>query len=163
MLLLLLLSLSPSSGLSAALSLSPLSPSLPPSLPPSSVLFPAPSLLPYSSRLSTVRLTAVCGRLFQIKHADPPLSLHGQLLWREFFYVAATNNPNFDKMAGNPICVQIPWDKNPKALAKWASVSIFLTRHSLWNLSQGVSSQGVNISLFVHDICSSVYLAYQFH
>ena len=61
--------------------------------------------------------------LAQIKHCDPPLSLHGQLLWREFFYVAATNNPNFDKMAGNPICVQIPWDKNPKALAKWASVS----------------------------------------
>ncbi|KAF0301665.1 Cryptochrome-1 [Amphibalanus amphitrite] len=57
----------------------------------------------------------------KIKHADPPLSLHGQLLWREFFYVAATNNPNFDRMVGNPICVQIPWDKNPKALAKWAS------------------------------------------
>lgn len=26
-------------------------------------------------------------------------------------------------MEGNPICVQIPWDKNPQALAKWASVS----------------------------------------
>lgn len=59
----------------------------------------------------------------QIKKAEPPLSLHGQLLWREFFYCAATNNPNFDKMEGNPICVQIPWDKNPQALAKWASVS----------------------------------------
>lgn len=23
-------------------------------------------------------------------------------------------------MEGNPICVQIPWDKNPEALAKWA-------------------------------------------
>ncbi len=32
----------------------------------------------------------------------------------------ATNNPRFDKMEGNPICVQIPWDKNPEALAKWA-------------------------------------------
>lgn len=24
-------------------------------------------------------------------------------------------------MSGNPICVQIPWDKNPEALAKWAN------------------------------------------
>nr|BAL72539.1 cryptochrome3 [Siganus guttatus] len=54
------------------------------------------------------------------KHSSPPLSLFGQLLWREFFYTAATNNPNFDRMEGNPICVQIPWDQNPEALAKWA-------------------------------------------
>uniref|UniRef100_A0A3Q0SW87 Cryptochrome circadian regulator 2 n=1 Tax=Amphilophus citrinellus TaxID=61819 RepID=A0A3Q0SW87_AMPCI len=54
------------------------------------------------------------------KRCTPPLSLFGQLLWREFFYTAATNNPNFDHMDGNPICVQIPWDQNPEALAKWA-------------------------------------------
>ncbi|KAM9854173.1 cryptochrome-2 [Aulostomus maculatus] len=54
------------------------------------------------------------------KRCSPPLSLFGQLLWREFFYTAATNNPNFDRMEGNPICVQIPWDQNPEALAKWA-------------------------------------------
>nr|XP_020443657.1 cryptochrome-2-like isoform X2 [Monopterus albus] len=46
--------------------------------------------------------------------------LYMKLLWREFFYTAATNNPNFDRMEGNPICVQIPWDQNPEALAKWA-------------------------------------------
>ncbi|KAL7885370.1 hypothetical protein AOLI_G00056650 [Acnodon oligacanthus] len=54
------------------------------------------------------------------RKSSPPLSLFGQLLWREFFYTAATNNPNFDRMEGNPICVQIPWDHNPEALAKWA-------------------------------------------
>ncbi|KAL6107376.1 cry2 [Pungitius sinensis] len=54
------------------------------------------------------------------KRSSPPLSLFGQLLWREFFYTAATNNPNFDRMEANPICVQIPWDQNPEALAKWA-------------------------------------------
>ncbi|XP_047451785.1 cryptochrome-2 isoform X2 [Mugil cephalus] len=54
------------------------------------------------------------------KRCSPPLSLFSQLLWREFFYTAATNNPNFDRMEGNPICVQIPWDQNPEALAKWA-------------------------------------------
>ncbi len=50
----------------------------------------------------------------QVKKEEPPLSLYGQLLWREFFYTAATKNPNFDRMYGNPICVQIPWDKNPE-------------------------------------------------
>ncbi|KAF3859329.1 hypothetical protein F7725_021728, partial [Dissostichus mawsoni] len=54
------------------------------------------------------------------KNSSPPLSLYGQLLWREFFYTAATNNPCFDTMESNPICVQIPWDRNPEALAKWA-------------------------------------------
>ncbi|KAI1890739.1 hypothetical protein AGOR_G00156730 [Albula goreensis] len=54
------------------------------------------------------------------KNSSPPLSLYGQLLWREFFYTAATNNPRFDKMEGNPICVRIPWDCNAEALAKWA-------------------------------------------
>nr|XP_034957310.1 cryptochrome-2-like isoform X3 [Zootoca vivipara] len=54
------------------------------------------------------------------RNSTPPLSLYGQLLWREFFYTAATNNPQFDRMEGNPICIQIPWDKNPEALAKWA-------------------------------------------
>lgn len=42
------------------------------------------------------------------------------LLMREFFYTAASNNSYFDKMKGNPVCVQIPWDKNPEAVAKWA-------------------------------------------
>ncbi|XP_034031416.1 cryptochrome-1-like [Thalassophryne amazonica] len=53
------------------------------------------------------------------KNSTPPLSLYGQLLWREFFYTTATNNLCFDKMDGNPVCVQIPWDRNPEALAKW--------------------------------------------
>ncbi|VCW77016.1 unnamed protein product, partial [Gulo gulo] len=47
------------------------------------------------------------------RNSTPPLSLFGQLLWREFFYTAATNNPRFDRMEGNPICIQIPWDRNP--------------------------------------------------
>ncbi|XP_056134152.1 cryptochrome-2-like isoform X2 [Lampris incognitus] len=54
------------------------------------------------------------------KNNIPPLSLYSQLMWREFFYTAATSNPVFDRMEGNPICVQIPWDHNPEALAKWA-------------------------------------------
>ena len=61
-----------------------------------------------------------CPRPQVKRNSTPPLSLFGQLLWREFFYTAATNNPRFDRMEGNPICIQIPWDRNPEALAKWA-------------------------------------------
>lgn len=72
---------------------------------------------------TSIRINSKCLDLYKkIKKAHPPLSLHGQLLWREFFYCAATKNGKFDQMEGNPICVQIPWDKNPEALAKWANV-----------------------------------------
>ncbi|KAL7846439.1 hypothetical protein SRHO_G00214190 [Serrasalmus rhombeus] len=53
------------------------------------------------------------------KHSAPPVSLHGQLLWREFFYTAALGIPNFSKMEGNPNCVQVDWDSNPEHLAAW--------------------------------------------
>uniref|UniRef100_A0A8C2B709 Cryptochrome-1 n=1 Tax=Cyprinus carpio TaxID=7962 RepID=A0A8C2B709_CYPCA len=91
----------------------------------------ANSLLASPTGLSPyLRFGCLSCRLFYFKLTDlyrkvkknsvPPLSLYGQLLWREFFYTAATNNPHFDKMEFNPICVQIPWDRNPEALAKWA-------------------------------------------
>uniref|UniRef100_A0A673BHY2 Cryptochrome-1 n=1 Tax=Sphaeramia orbicularis TaxID=375764 RepID=A0A673BHY2_9TELE len=91
----------------------------------------ANSLLASPTGLSPyLRFGCLSCRLFYFKLTDlyrkvkknrtPPLSLYGQLLWREFFYTTATNNPCFDKMDGNPVCVQIPWDRNPEALAKWA-------------------------------------------
>ncbi|XP_039447538.1 cryptochrome-1-like [Culex pipiens pallens] len=95
-----------------------------PKMTPQSLLASQTGLSPYlrfgclSTRLFYYQLTDLYKK---IKKAYPPLSLHGQLFWREFFYCAATKNPNFDKMAGNPICVQIPWDRNAEALAKWAS------------------------------------------
>lgn len=95
-----------------------------PKMTPQSLLASQTGLSPYlrfgclSTRLFYYQLTDLYKK---IKKACPPLSLHGQLFWREFFYCAATKNPNFDKMTGNPICVQIPWDRNAEALAKWAS------------------------------------------
>lgn len=53
------------------------------------------------------------------KHSQPPVSLVGQLLWREFFYTCGSSIKNFDKMEGNPICRQIPWENNPEYLAAW--------------------------------------------
>nr|XP_029538132.1 cryptochrome-1-like isoform X1 [Oncorhynchus nerka]XP_029538141.1 cryptochrome-1-like isoform X1 [Oncorhynchus nerka]XP_029538146.1 cryptochrome-1-like isoform X1 [Oncorhynchus nerka] len=128
-----------------------------------SPLLPSPlGLSPY------LRFGCLSCRLFYSKLAElykevnnsPPISLYDKLLWREFFYTAATNNPRFDKMEGNPICIRIPWDRNAEALAKWAeaktgfpwidaimtqlrqegwihhlarhSVACFLTRGDLW-------------------------------
>ena len=58
------------------------------------------------------------------KHSQPPVSLHGQLLWREFFYTVAAVTPNFDRMVGNSVCKQIPWKSNPEHLAAWREVSL---------------------------------------
>jgi len=35
--------------------------------------------------------------------SKPPVSLHGQLMWREFNYLTGYSTPNFDKMINNPI------------------------------------------------------------
>ena len=40
---------------------------------------------------------------------QPPVSLKGQLLWREFFYLVASRTPNFDGIDGNALCRPIPW------------------------------------------------------
>ena len=34
------------------------------------------------------------------KHSQPPTSLHGQLLWREFYYVCGHGTPNYGQMEG---------------------------------------------------------------
>ncbi|KAK2719727.1 cryptochrome-1-like [Artemia franciscana] len=95
-----------------------------PKMTPQSLLASSTGLSPY------LRFGCLSVRLFyqslselyrKVRKAPPPLSLHGQVLWREFFYCAATNNANFDRMVGNPICVQIPWDKNAEAFSKWAN------------------------------------------
>lgn len=53
------------------------------------------------------------------KHTDPPVSLHGQLLWREFFYLQSVSTVNFDKMVGNPDCRQIPWGRESALIEAW--------------------------------------------
>ena len=51
------------------------------------------------------------------------MSLHGQLLWREFFYTVGAGTPNFNKMVGNPACIQVDWDTNKEYLEAWKYVS----------------------------------------
>ncbi|GAB4842050.1 (6-4)DNA photolyase [Ancistrocladus abbreviatus] len=52
-------------------------------------------------------------------HTSPPVSLLGQLLWRDFFYTVAFGTPNFDRMRDNRICKQIPWTDDSELLAAW--------------------------------------------
>ena len=70
-----------------------------------------------SSRLFYHKLSELYQKM---KNSQAPTSLYGQLHWRDYFYTISTNNPNFDKILDNPICLQTKWDTNPEALAKWA-------------------------------------------
>lgn len=53
------------------------------------------------------------------KVSKPPVSLHGQLLWREYNNLMGYTTPHFDKMRGNPVARQIPWDDDPVIVEKW--------------------------------------------
>jgi len=83
-----------------------------------------------------------------------------QLIWRDYFYSMCRKNLKYDSMAGNPICLQIPWNENEAQLEKWKTgqtgypfidagmrqllqegwmhhfvrnaVALFLTRGDLW-------------------------------
>merc|ERR1719220_2109178 len=48
-------------------------------------------------------------------------SLRGGLLYREFFYTAASQVNNFTKMTGNRICRQIEWYEDEAKIAAWRS------------------------------------------
>lgn len=52
-------------------------------------------------------------------HSQPPESLHGQLYFREHFYLSAYKADNFDKMVGNPSCKQVEWSSDQKLLKAW--------------------------------------------
>jgi cryptochrome len=43
----------------------------------------------------------------ETKCTNPPVSLQGQLLWREFFYAHSYAEPKFDRMEGNKLCKQV--------------------------------------------------------
>ncbi|XP_055636597.1 cryptochrome-2 isoform X2 [Toxorhynchites rutilus septentrionalis] len=84
--------------------------------PSTTVLSPYVKFGCLSSRLFMSELRKV---LQGQKHSQPPVSLVGQLMWREFYYCAAASEPNFDKMVGNSICLQVPWVTNSQHLEAW--------------------------------------------
>ncbi|XP_054283598.1 cryptochrome-2-like [Macrosteles quadrilineatus] len=97
--------------------------------------FEKPNTSPNSLKPSTTvlspyfRFGCLSSRLFYYKlkevitgrpHSKPPVSLMGQMYWREFYYTVAAGTPNFDQMVDNPVCAQVPWDNNPEYLEAWA-------------------------------------------
>ncbi|XP_066479285.1 cryptochrome-1-like [Tiliqua scincoides] len=90
---------------------------------PNSLLPSTTGLSPYFS-FGCLSVRTFFHRLSKIyaqskNHSLPPVSLQGQLLWREFFYTVASSTPNFTKMVGNPICLQIKWYQDAEKLHKW--------------------------------------------
>nr|6PTZ_A Chain A, Cryptochrome-1 [Columba livia] len=90
---------------------------------PNSLLPSTTGLSPYFS-MGCLSVRTFFQRLSNIyaqakHHSLPPVSLQGQLLWREFFYTVASATQNFTQMAGNPICLQIHWDEDAERLHKW--------------------------------------------
>ncbi|XP_063072027.1 cryptochrome circadian regulator 4 isoform X2 [Engraulis encrasicolus] len=90
---------------------------------PNSLLPSTTGLSPYLS-LGCLSIRTFYHRLAKVyaqskNHSLPPVSLQGQALWREFFYTVASATPNFTRMVGNPICLQIDWYDDPLALKKW--------------------------------------------
>jgi cryptochrome len=58
------------------------------------------------------------------KPTQPPVSLHGQLLWRDFNHLMAHDANrhvpgSWGQMEGNKHCRNIPWDDNPDLLQAW--------------------------------------------
>lgn len=87
--------------------------------PSTTVLSPYISFGCLSSRLFYHKLKDLLAK--SRKHTKPPSSLMGQLMWREFYYVAAAAEVNFDKMVGNSICRQIPWHFDDQLINSWAN------------------------------------------
>ena len=53
-------------------------------------------------------------------HTMPPESLHGQLLFREMFYLLSRSVENWDKNVGNIMCKEIDWEQyNTEKMEKW--------------------------------------------
>ena len=98
----------------------------------------------------------------KVHQCKPPTWMHitGQLIWRDYFYATCISNTKYGVMDGNPICLQIPWNRDESQLNKWKTgktgypfidagmrqllqegwmhhsvrnaVALFLTRGDLW-------------------------------
>ena len=75
-----------------------------------------------SVRLFYSKLREITSEHNNSKIIKSPVSLEGQLYWREMSYLIGYTTPNFHQMVDNPICMQIPWRDGEDAQAlldKW--------------------------------------------
>ena len=57
-------------------------------------------------------------------YEEVPVSITGQLIWREYFYCMSVNNPSYNRIKGNPICLDIDWYHNNEHFEKWSKVML---------------------------------------
>jgi cryptochrome len=57
--------------------------------------------------------------LSQGQHTKAPVSLLGQLYFREMFYLMGASTPNFDQVEGNPRCLDVAWSEKPEFVKAW--------------------------------------------
>ena len=57
-------------------------------------------------------------------YEEVPVSITGQLIWREYFYCMSVNNPSYNRIKGNPICLDIDWYHNNEHFEKWSKVKL---------------------------------------
>lgn len=92
---------------------------------PSYILPETTALSPYMSKgslSSRLFYHSLKDTLHGISGSKPPVSLKGQLYWREMAYLIGFSVSNFNQMEGNPVCKQIPWLEGNEAspfLDKW--------------------------------------------
>uniref|UniRef100_A0A8C3LCD2 Photolyase/cryptochrome alpha/beta domain-containing protein n=1 Tax=Chrysolophus pictus TaxID=9089 RepID=A0A8C3LCD2_CHRPC len=120
---------------------------------PNSLLPSTTGLSPYFS-MGCLSVRSFFYRLSNIyaqakHHSLPPVSLQGQLLWREFFYTVASATPNFTKMAGNPICLQIRWYEDAERLHRWKTVFEELLLDADYSINAG-NWMWLSASAFFH-------------
>lgn len=88
--------------------------------PSTTALSPYMSLGCLSPRTVWYGITDATRRSNTTKPSQPPVSLHGQLLWRDFNNLMAhTAGENWGKMDGNKYCRAIPWGHDEKLLEAW--------------------------------------------
>ena len=87
--------------------------------PSTTVLSPYLKFGNLSARLFYKRLKNIYQSRTNGKYSKPPVSLEGQLLWREFFYFNGAFCANFSCIKGNPICKKIDWDENEEYFNCW--------------------------------------------
>lgn len=54
-----------------------------------------------------------------------PASITSQLIWREYFYCMSVNNPTYNRMKENPICLNIDWYDDENQFQQWKTVILF--------------------------------------
>ncbi|KAL7687031.1 putative rossmann-like alpha/beta/alpha sandwich, DNA photolyase class 1, 8-HDF type [Plasmopara halstedii] len=83
------------------------SPAQPPPTPSTTVLSPYMFYGCLSPRTFYHRVQDIQKR--RKKGSQPPVSLIGQLLWRDFYHCHGHDNPYFDKVEESPTCLQVNW------------------------------------------------------